>query len=91
MLATGNCREIGTGQSMVVPRTLGSRMTPGCLAYQSSRRPMLGWITLTPACAAAIACTKLHRHRRGQLVGAGNQVQDRSWTLLGWNTLTPAR
>ena len=57
---------------MVVQRTLGSRMTPGCLAYQSSRRPMLGWITLTPACAAAMACTRLHRRRTGQSMGAGN-------------------
>ena len=41
---------------------LGSLMTPGCLAYQSSSRPMLGWITLTPACAAAMACTRLQQH-----------------------------
>jgi hypothetical protein len=44
--------------------TCGSRMTPGCLLYQSRVRPTLGWMTLTPACAAAAPCTKLHTRAR---------------------------
>jgi hypothetical protein len=39
--------------------TCGSLMTPGFLLYQSRVRPTLGWITLTPACAAATPCTRL--------------------------------
>jgi hypothetical protein len=56
--------------------TWGSLMTPGCLLYQSLTRPTLGWMTLTPACAAATPCTMLHRNTTTsqQAQAAGQQA-----------------
>ncbi len=73
-----------TFQSQVL--ALGSLMTPGCLAYQSSRRPMLGWITLTPAWAAAIACTRLHPHREVLLSLSFHVSSNAPLALCGWWT-----
>ena len=57
--------------------TRGSLIAPGFCLYQSARRPMLGWMTLTPAWAAATAWTKLHTSSR--FIGHTVMLSRKNW------------